>query len=61
MPDPSELSARMSDDKTRCVIVVRIPAGECTIRMGREQAFRLGQTLLLMTATMLDDEGKVKP
>ena len=56
-----ELSARMSDDKTRCEIVVSTPEGVCTIRMGREHTFRLGQTLLIMSATMLEDEGKVKP
>lgn len=56
-----ELSARMSDDKTRCEIVVSTPGGVCTVRMSREYTFKLGRTLLLMTEKMLEDEDKVKP
>jgi hypothetical protein len=51
-----EFSARMSDDKTRCEIVVRFgDVGFAKVRLDREETFRLGQTLLLMTGSMHDD------
>lgn len=47
-------TARPSEDGTRCEIKVETEEGMAIVRLDREQTFKLGQTLLLMTGSMRD-------
>ena len=50
-----EFSAKPTRDGTRCVIEIATEDGVATVRLTREQTFKLGQTLLLMTGSMKDE------
>lgn len=54
MADDFERSftARPHADGKRCEIVIETENGRAIVRLSREETFKLGQTLLLMTQTL---------